>query len=461
MKSSRLFSVLLVLVMVFSIFLAACGPAEPEPTEAPPAPTEEPAGEALPYGLKPGKPYEGQTITLLLNNAAKNTALAERAGKFTEMTGIEVVFDMVPFGSLLEKIMAEGVGGTGNYDIITYLDSWGPSIKQFLVPLDNMIADAGIDLGERYPPAYVQAVTYDGQIYALPWRGHPQLMFYRKDVLEDLGLEVPKTWAEYEEMARVITEKTDLYGAGMYYGKNAGQNMFVWTTMLWANGGDYFDENWKPIFNNAEGVEATQRYVDFLLKDGTAPPGAVMYSEYEGTQSLAQAESASTITWWWQYTRMIDPEVAQPEVVDNVAFAPVPEWEGKGGATYAIVMPLSIFESSKSPEAAWEFLKWATSAEMEKDIVTTKEKPETTTNVAVHIANLVDPEVNAAWGNMHQFAAESLAVSRIMPQLAEWPEIVDVIETALNDIASGEPTQETLDAAAAEVEKIMERAGYY
>ena len=157
----------------------------------------------------------------------------------------------------------------------------------------------------------------------------------------------------------------------------------------------------------------------------------------------------------------IDPEAAQPEVVDNVGFAAVPEWEGKGGATYAIVMPLSIFKDSQHQEAAWEFLKWATNPDLEKAIVTTKEKPETTTNVAVQTVNLEDPDVNAVWDNMHRFAAQSLAVSRIMPQLEEWPEIVDVLETAINDIASGEPTQETLDEAAGEVEAIMERAGYY
>ena len=48
-----------------------------------------------------------------------------------------------------------------------------------------------------------------------------------------------------------------------------------------------------------------------------------------------------------------------------------------------------------------------------------------------------------------------------MPQLAEWPEIVNVLETAINEIASGADVQETLDGAAAEVEEIMDRAGYY
>lgn len=464
----------IIMLLMLSIVLTSCGGTAEEPAAEPEAGSqteesvvsEEPAEEEveevmeeLPYGLLPGKPYEGETITLLLNNAAKNTAMQQYADEFTEMTGIEVVMDMVPFGTLLEKITAEGVGGTGEYDIVTYLDSWGPSIQQFLIPIDDRVADSGIDMN-RYPPAYVQSVTYDDQVYALPWRGHPQLLFYRKDVLEELGLEVPTTWAEFEEVSAAITENTDLYGAGMYYGKNAGQNLFVWITYMWGNGADIFDDEWNPIFNSPEGVEATQRYVDLLVTDQVAPPGAVTYNEYEGTQSVAQAESAMTVTWWWQYTRITDPEAAQPEVVDNIGFAPVPEWEGKGGATYAICMPLALTKDSEHQDAAWEFLKWATNPDLEKKIVTTKDNPDTTTNVAVQNASLKDPDVNAAWDNMHQFAAESLAVSRIMPQLAEWPEVVNVLETAINEIATGADVQETLDRAAEEVNGIMERAGY-
>ena len=92
--------------------------------------------------------------------------------------------------------------------------------------------------------------------------------------------------------------------------------------------------------------------------------------------------------------------------------------------------------------------------------MTTKDDPDTTTNVAVQISSLTDPDVNAAWDNMHQFAAESLAVSRIMPQLPEWPEVVNGLETAINEIATGADVQETLDRAAEEVNGIMERAGY-
>lgn len=415
--------------------------------------------ETIAYGLKGGKPYAGTKIAAMLNTAGKNFAIQARLAEFTELTGIEVEVDITPFGSLLEKITSEGVGMTGTYDVVTYLDSWGPSIQQFLVPLDDRISAAGIDM-DRYPPAFQQAVTYGGTIYGFPWRGHPQLLFYREDLLKEVGMDVPTTWKELEDVAVAITEKTDTYGMSMHYASSAGQNLFGWITYLWSNGGDIFDDNWKPIFNNAKGVEATERYTGLLTKLGAVPPGATTYDEYQSAQSMVQGESAMFMSWWWQYTNLINQEKAAEDVYPNVAFTAVPKWEGRGAATYAICMPLSIMKDSRNVEASWEFLKWATNPDIDKSIVTEFIEPNHKTNVAVHVSTLQDPEVNEEWGGMHAAAAESLAVSRIMPQIAEWPEVSDIIAIAINKISTGAPVKATLDSAAAEVQAVMDRAGY-
>ena len=65
----------------------------------------------MPYGLKAGMPYKGTKLTFLVHNAAQSQAQAKRVAKFTEMTGIEVQFLMVPYPSLREKITADAVAG--------------------------------------------------------------------------------------------------------------------------------------------------------------------------------------------------------------------------------------------------------------------------------------------------------------------------------------------------------------
>jgi maltose-binding protein MalE len=74
---------------------------------------------------------------------------------------------------------------------------------------------------------------------------------------------------------------------------------------------------------------------------------------------------------------------------------------------------------------------------------------------------LRDPEVNAISGGMHEAGAESLQRAKIMPMIPEWPEVSAVLESALQEMATGAPVKVTLDQAADEVRAIMDRAGYY
>ena len=418
--------------------------------------------ETIAYGLKGGKPYAGTELTFLIccSDTPQFVAWKQRTKEFSELTGIEVEYAWEPWGSFKEKIATEGVVRTGEYDLVLWLDSWGPSFNYFLLPLSDRLEAEEIDL-QQFPQVYVDSVTLNDEVRGLPVRGHPQMLFYRQDILERLNLEPPTTWAELETVAKTITEKTDLYGIAAYYGTQSnGQNLFVWMNYLWSNGGEIFDEDYRPIFNNSAGIEATQRYVD-LLRNKIAPPSSVTYNESEGARSLAQGESAMVITWWWRYAALTDKTQSASEVADNIGFAPPPGWSGKQTVNYALQMPVGISAYSKDPDAAWEYLKWLTHPETEREIVLDKSSSKTSTIVAVHQDNLLDPQVNQTSNGLHETGAQVLENSRLTPLIPEWTEVSTVLEVAINNIASGRDTKATLDRAAAEIEEIMERAGYY
>ena len=157
---------------------------------------------------------------------------------------------------------------------------------------------------------------------------------------------------------------------------------------------------------------------------------------------------------------LTNPEKAKEVVTQNIGFAPVPAWEGRGKATLALSMATGISTHSKNKDAAWEFLKWVSNADLEKACVTDKSDPKTKTIVTVHKKNLVDPQINATSGGMHKAAAESLAVSDTLPMIEEWPEVSSVLEVAISNIAAGADTKKEMDKAAKEVKAIMKRAGY-
>ena len=125
-------------------------------------------------------------------------------------------------------------------------------------------------------------------------------------------------------------------------------------------------------------------------------------------------------------------------------------------------MPFSISKYSKHQGAAWEFMKWLSNPALEKKNATEREvagKP-IINNVVTHAANLQDADINAANDMIQQAAWESLKESDIMPQIAEWPEIGDILSAAITKAAAGGDTRELMTAAAEQAQKTLRRAGY-
>jgi len=150
------------------------------------------AADELPYGLKPGKPYAGATLNILSVVTPQFDGLRLRDSEFTELTGIDTEWTFVPFTALQEKVASVGVAADGSFDVVNYLDSWGPANAHWLLRIDDQMAADGISM-DRYPPAFAKSAQFRGETVGLPVRAHAQLMFYRKDVLAELGMEPPGT----------------------------------------------------------------------------------------------------------------------------------------------------------------------------------------------------------------------------------------------------------------------------
>jgi multiple sugar transport system substrate-binding protein len=370
-----------------------------------------------------------------------------------------VTWDNTPYAAFQEKLLTEATTGSGTYDIVAWVDSWGQGLKPYLLPLDERIKQDNIDVSD-YPKAYMDAGRgEDGTIYGLPFRGHAQVLFYRKDVFSQLGLQPPQTWDDVAADAKTIREKTQLNPIAMYYKVGAGQNLFIWLNQLWGSGGDIFDKDKHPIFNNEAGVKATQQYVDYV-KNKLTNDSALTFGEGEATEEMTKGRAAMFVGWSWIYENFTNKEIAAPDVLNNVGVVPAPS-NGAAPVSYGYIWPTGILQSSKNPDAAWEYLKWMSSKTVEKAVAVDKSDPKTSNIVAVHLSNLNDPDVNATTNGLHKVMGTMLESARTEPLLAEWPEIQTVLETALNEAASGADVKATLDKAQQDVDEIMKRGGYY
>lgn len=407
------------------------------------------ASHAFAWEATEGRPFEGQTVNVLAVKSSQFEAHEARLAEFEAATGIDVVYDYVPFPNMKEALTTEMIAG-GDYDVVSVMDQWVSSLSMLMEPIGPEIAAQGTDLSD-FPKAHLRHGYLDGQLVGLPVRGHVQLLFYRTDLLDAAGVQPPSTWDDMIIAAKAIQDSSDAAGIALPYGKLNGQNLMVWINLLWGNGGDVFDKDGKPVFNSDAGVAATETYISYLAEN-IVPAGSAVFVEQDAVNSFKQGNSAMLPVWWWVRSQLSDPEQSTL-TTDQVGFIALPSVAGADRSTFTNTWIFGVTQGSDNKDAAAEFLGWLTDPALERDVLM---DPELSEVVAVHMSNLTDAEVNARWGGMHQAAADALATAEGVEFGDNWPRVALILETAISSLASGEATdvKAALDAAVEDIAKI-------
>ena len=408
------------------------------------------------YNLMSGKPYAGTTLNVLSVVTPQFDGLMLRDQEFTDLTGIELEWTFIPFGSLQEKMNAEGIAANGAFDVVNYLDSWGPPNSYWLQPIDAWLERDGISMS-RYPEAFARSAQFEGQTLGFPLRAHAQLLFYRKDLIPN----PPSSWEELIAVGKKLKQDNpEVAPLALYYNNDGNrQNLFIWINFLWAAGADIFNDDWSAAWDSEAALQATEDYIALHTTHAVTNPNSVAFNEADARQSFMQGKSAMIPVWWWAYSGFHNPDSSTLSK-DQVGFAGMPTYQGRT-KTYAISMPFSISQYSRNQEAAWEFLKWLSNPAMDKANATERSVGGKTiiNNVVTHISSLTDAEVNAANDGIQAAAWDSLKESDIMPQIPEWPEVGDILSAAIAQAAAGGDVRELMQDAAERSNRVLRRAG--
>lgn len=213
-------------------------------------------------------------------------------------------------------------------------------------------------------PSVRKALSMDGSLYASPFYAEASMTFYRKDLFEKAGIAMPDrpTWPQIKEFASKINDPAH----GVYGICLRGQPIWTGaliTLNLVANsfGARWFDMKWKAQFDQPEWKNALTYYVD-LSKFG--PPGVTGNNYTENLNMFAQGKCGMWIDATVAAGYLANP--AKSVVADKTGFAQSPT--GPVSAKGAIAFhswALAIPKTSKIPDAAFEFVAWATSKNYE------------------------------------------------------------------------------------------------
>lgn len=219
---------------------------------------------------------------------------------------------------------------------------------------------------------------YKGGTYALPETMTYQMMFVRTDIMEELGLEVPKTWDELLKQVYPIVSRSNMeIGIGNMNQISAMNASNIFTNLLYQMGGQiYNDELTATALTTTTAYQAfnmsVELYADYLFpreydamsrfRTGEMPILLADYTMYN-TFSISIPE----LDGLWEMYPI--PGVAQTDENGNLIYDENGELvinNDQAATEVASVM----FKGIENPEAGWEFLKWWVSEETQAEFGT-------------------------------------------------------------------------------------------
>ena len=213
----------------------------------------------------------------------------------------------------------------------------------------------------------MDAVTYKGKVYAIPWYIDAGVLYYRKDLLQKYGFYPPQTWDELLKTSKIITAgEKDLYGF-IWQGKQYEGLVCNVLEYFWSNGGDVL-KNDNVVINSPENVEALKFMQELIFKYKISPE-LVLTSIEEPTRHIF-GNGRALFMRNWPYAWNIFNKEGSP-VRGKVGVTVLPYFKGHRTASTLGGWQLGINKFSKNPEAAERFIKYMTSPPAQKKLAIT------------------------------------------------------------------------------------------
>ena len=342
---------------------------------------------------------------------------------FTPESGVKVNVEIVDPTALLNAVLA---GRGPNVVLSVGADQ----------PVNYALRGAAEDITQfndweevlsHYTPSSYEQYGLDGHIYAIPETQTFNVMFYRKDVLEEMGLEVPDTWQELIEMLPTIQGNNLSVGIPTAAGSSSTTtattavasnvpDLSLYFTLLYQYGGDMYNEmGTKTTVDDEAGIRAFDDYVryfndyglptiyDFVsrFRSGEMPIGISAYSTYNTLMV-----SAPEIRGLWDFTLIPGTEYTNPDgttYIDRSDFI-------TGSATMMIAT-----EDESLKQKSWEFMKWWA-------------EPDTQVRFGREIEALLGSSARYATANKDAFVQLSWSSDDIKVLSEQWDQTVGIRE---------------------------------
>ncbi len=304
------------------------------------------------------------TLTVASVNNPDMVTMQELSTAFEEQNpDIKLEWLFLDEGTLRSRLTTDVATGSGSFDVVTVgayetplwaANDWLVSVDSLAEQYSETFADYNFD---DLLPAVTAQLTYEDQLYAVPFYGESSFTMYNKRLFDEAGLTMPEqpTWEQIREFACQLHDPANGVSGIVLRGKPGwGDNMAPLTTIVNTYGGQWFDAEGVPQLNSQAWTDAVTLYTELANECGA--PGVTGNSFPEALQLMSQGQAAI-----WIDATVAAGFLAGTDSGPDLAYALAPQGPVAKGNAWLWSWNLGIPSSSQNQEAAAKFIAWATS----------------------------------------------------------------------------------------------------
>ena len=299
------------------------------------------------------------------------------------------------------------------------------------------------DFPHAWSDSLLRLQRFDDRVLGLPYHDGPECLIYRQDLFQDSEeqdhfarqfgepLAVPRTWEELRRVARFFTRpEQSVFGTAFAAFPDGHNTVYDFCLQLWTRGGELFNKSGRMLLDTPQAREALDFYRMLLNDSSAVHPGSRTFDSVKSGLAFAAGQVAMMVNWFG-FASMSET-LPGSKVKGRVAVAQIPSGGGPRASLNAYWI-VGIPSGSRHPDVAWDFIRYSTSAEMDK--LLTLEG-----GIGCRKSTWRDEEVNAVIPFYH--CLEDLhGDARELPRLSNWSQLAVVIDRmVINAIDSQEPT---------------------
>ncbi len=258
-----------------------------------------------------------------------------------------------------DMLVTSLAAGESIYDVFSCNVIWPAEFSQagYCLAVDRFLDESDLDMDD-FSQGYVNAYTFQGKMWGLPWYGNVGVLYYRTDLIET----PPATWDDMIETAKAVKGKEGTtYGyalqAAQYEGLVCNALEFIASY-----GGTVVDGEGNITINN-DGVRAALTEMKKIVDAGIVPENFSSFMENECQMAFSNGDVAMIRAWPGYFATAVNPEASK--VSDKFAVTMLPAGSAGSAATLG-GWGWMINKNSAQPQAAWDFISYVTGPEGQK-----------------------------------------------------------------------------------------------